>query len=797
MKNIIYQFVLILLFQSTLSMAQMPPKPKTDANIFGHVIDAESREHLPFVSIGIRGTTIGTTTDQTGHFRIINAPVGTYILQASFTGYKTLEILINTEEKKTIEVDFELVRDMMKLDEVVVSASRYADRRTESTTPVNSLSPQLFTNVQALTLSEGLNFAPGLRMETNCSNCGSSQVRMNGLEGSYSQVLINGRPIFSGLASVYGLELIPAAMIDRVEVIKGGSSVIYGSNSIAGTINLKLHDPISNMYEIGSDLGFVGVGLTGSGSPATDKSLNATVSVVSDDGKTGLSVFGFARNRKAFDANDDGFTELVDLKNSTFGTRFSHRLTKRSKMTIDFFNINEDRRGGNRFDYPEHEAEIAESLGHKITTGAATYEQFFGVSDLLSVFFSAQNIDRDSYFGANRSLADYGRTDDLTFNSGINYRKDMKKGTLIFGSDLTSGKLTDNKPGYPDLDNAVVVNDTIVEIPHTDNVVNVKQTATTAGLFAQYEQRFNNLKVMLGVRLDHYDIKDEMTPDADVSGNVFIPRISLLYDINSYLQGRLSYSRGYRAPQIFDEDLHISASGSRRVIHTNAPGLKQENSNSIMASLDFNKLIGKSSFGLLAEGFYTRLSNPFVVELGEPDENGTVVNTRSNSEKGASVQGVNFELNYSPMPDLNLTAGLTLQTSMYEEAQDFNEKHFFKTPDSYGFFALDWAVSKNWTMSANGSYTGSMLVPYFGNTLENPDEGELRTSDPFFDMGFKLNYNLNIGVTKIILYTGVKNIFNSYQRDFDSGLDRDPSYVYGPALPRMIYFGVKVGNMLF
>lgn len=794
-KNIL--IIIILIFTSlTPCFGQMAPTPKTDANIFGHVVDAETKEHLLFVTIGIRGTTIGTTTDQTGHYRIINAPVGTYILQASFTGYKTLEILVNTEEKKTIEIDFELERDMLRLDEVVVSANRYTMHRTETTTPVNSITPQLFANVQALTLSEGLNFAPGLRMETNCSNCGSSAIRMNGLEGNYSQVLINGRPIFSGLAAVYGLEMIPANMIDRVEVIKGGSSVIYGGNAIAGTINLRLRNPVSNTYEIGTDMGVAGVGIDGSGAPSTDKSMNANVSLVSDDGKTGLAMFGFARDRKAFDANGDGFTEMVDLENSTFGARFYQRLSVRSKLNVDFFSINEDRRGGNRFDYPAHEADIAESLEHRVSAGAITYEQFLGESDLLTIVTAAQNINRNSYFGAERSLEDYGKAHDITSNTAITYKKELSNGNLVFGGEMTLGRLKDIDQGYPDFDNAIIENDSIIEIPHSDNVVNIKQDQTKTGIFAQYEYRYNKLKVMAGARLDYYDIKNVVSPDANASNTVFVPRISMLYDIGRYLQGRLSYARGYIAPQIYDEDLHIGVSGARRVIYENAPGLEQENSDSFMASLDFNKLIGTSGVGFLVEGFYTKLNNPFLVEFGEPDAEGNVINTRSNSEKGASVHGVNFELNYNPFSDLNLSAGFTLQSSIYGEEQDFGEKHFFKTPGSYGYFAMDWDLNKNWSMAANGNFTGSMLVPYFGNTIENPEAGELRTSDPFFDMGLKLNYNVNIGVTKIVLYTGVKNIFNSYQNDFDSGIDRDPSYVYGPAQPRMVYFGVKVGNML-
>jgi outer membrane receptor for ferrienterochelin and colicins len=799
MKNFILLFLIINLYIQTPVAAEQIPgtRPVTDANIFGHVLDAETGEHLPFVSIGIKGTSIGTTTDQTGHFTIINAPVGTYILQASYTGYKTIEKLITTEKGKTIEADFELERDMLRLDEVVVTGSRYEQRRSESPTITSSLTPLLFSNVQALVLGEGLNYTPGLRMETNCSNCGFNQVRINGLEGPYSQILINGRPIFSGLAAVYGLELIPANMIDRVEVVRGGSSVLYGSNAIAGTINLRLKDPVSNVYEIGSDIGLVGAGLKEAAAPALDRSLNANVSVVSSSHKTGLSIFGFSRNREPFDANDDGFTELVLLKNTTFGSRVYQRLSNRSKLTADFFRVNEYRRGGNRFDYPVHQSDIAESLAHRITTGGLTFEQFLRESDMISMFVSAQHIERDSYYGAERSLADYGYTEDITMNAGANYRAEVTNGMLIFGADLTAGKLSDQKLGYPDIDNAVIENDSVISIPYIENTILAKQNSMTSGVYVQYERNFERLKVSAGGRFDYYQITNEVSTDAGTTGGVFVPKVSFLYTISPFLQGRLSYARGYRAPQIFDEDLHLSASGSRKVIYRNQPGLKQENSNGLTASLDFNKMIGKTSVGLLVEGFYTQLTNPFNIEFGEPDENGTTVYLRGNSEKSAAVQGINIELNMSPWQKYNLTAGYNIQSSRYEEAQEFDEKRFLRTPNNYGFFSVDWKLDRKWSVSASGSHTGSMLVPYFGPDLENPEDGELRQSRQFFDLGLKVGYNIRISETKMNFYAGVKNLLNSYQSDFDFGIDRDPSYVYGPSAPRMVYVGFKFGNNLF
>lgn len=215
-----------------------------------------------------------------------------------------------------------------------------------------------------------------------------------------------------------------------------------------------------------------------------------------------------------------------------------------------------------------------------------------------------------------------------------------------------------------------------------------------------------------------------------------------------------------------------------------------------MASLDFNKKLGKVSFDLLAEAFYTQLNDAFVSDYGEPDETGVVVYTRTNAAGGATVQGVNLELNIVPGNRFSFKSGFTIQSSKYEEAQEFDEKRFFRTPDNYGYLTLDWTPVSSFGVSTTANYTGKMLVPYFGNQIDDPDSGELRESDPFFDLGLKLRYDFKLNGATLRVFGGMKNIFNSYQDDFDKGIDRDPGYIYGPTLPRTVYFGVKIGNML-
>jgi len=261
------------------------------------------------------------------------------------------------------------------------------------------------------------------------------------------------------------------------------------------------------------------------------------------------------------------------------------------------------------------------------------------------------------------------------------------------------------------------------------------------------------------------------------------------------LQLRTAYARGFRAPQVFDEDLHLETSGARQVLHRNDENLKQETSNSYTASLSYSRQTHYWQYQFLVEGFITRLQYPFANEFGTPDENGVVIYTRKNAEEGATVQGINLEFNASPTRRLQFQSGFTFQKSAFEEPQEFNEKRFFRSPSRYGFASLNYTPVQGFDVSVTTNYTGPMLVPYFGPRLPNPDQGELLTSGSFIDTGIKLGYNISITkFIKIQINAGVKNIFNSYQDDFDTGIERDPAYIYGPTNPRSIYFGLKFGS---
>jgi len=781
MRNYSYIIAFILLFALN-SNAQ-----KTDAMLFGGVKSGE--EHIPFATITIKGTTIGTAADATGHFKMTDIPLGNQTIIISAIGYKPFEQMYVFEKGKSITVQVELEPDNIGIEQIVVSADRNAKSRREAGTIVNSINSKIFERTQNVTLSEGLNFAPGLRMENNCQNCGFSQVRMNGLEGAYSQILINSRPVFSGLAGVYGLELIPANMIERVEIIRGGGSAMYGSNAIAGTINLILKDPIINNFGVSSTYAAIP---GNSGELSNDYNLNFNGSFVSDDYKTGMSIYGFTRTRNPYDANDDGFSEIALIENTTMGARIFQRVGNRGKLTFDYFNINEFRRGGNKFELPLHESDITESVKHKINSGSLSFDLLLRESDKFSVFFSSQAVDRGSYYGANQDLSAYGQTDDFTYTSGIQYVRQLgnflfSPATLTSGFEVNGSSLIDSKLAYYNPEEDV----------HYGNTLVADQKVSTQAAFLQSEWKMDKILLTTGLRFDHYLVSDNAQNNNNISGDVFSPRLSLLYNFTNFLQFRTGFAKGFRAPQIFDEDLHVETSGSRKVIHINDENLKQETSNSFSASLDYSTQFNMWQIQFLIEGFYTQLINPFANVYGTSDGNGVVIYTRRNAEKGAVVKGINMEFNASPSARLQLQSGFTIQNSKFEEAQEFGEVKFFRSPDKYGFLSMNYSPGLLFDISLTGNYSGSMLVPYFGPKLENPAEGQLFKTNSFFDAGVKFTYDIKIAeVVKMELSGGVKNIFNSFQSDFDIGVDRDPAYVYGPLSPRTIYFGLKIGNLL-
>ena len=229
--------------------------PVTEGNAVAvHVIEKDSEDNLPGAVVKIKETGQAAVTDADGHCLFRNIPDGTYTLTVRLLGYSTQEKKVSVSRDFAADVHFVMTADVTVTDEVVVSANRNETSRRDAPVVVNVLNNKLFEAVNSSDLAKSLNYQSGLRVENNCQNCGFPQVRINGLEGPYSQILINSRPVVSALSGVYGLEQIPVNMIDRVEVVRGGGSALFGANAVGGTINVITKDPVNNSFQVSSTL---------------------------------------------------------------------------------------------------------------------------------------------------------------------------------------------------------------------------------------------------------------------------------------------------------------------------------------------------------------------------------------------------------------------------------------------------------------------------------------------------------------------------------------------------------------
>ena len=732
--------------------------------ISGHVIEKETEEDIPYATILIVGSGQGTVSNEAGQFQFKNLEEGTYRLRVSAVGYRTLEKSIVVGREYTAVVHFPLEEEAVMVDEVVVSASRTEVSRRDAPVVVNILSPKLFDAVNSTDLAKTLNFQSGLRVENNCQNCGFPQVRINGLDGPYSQILINSRPIISALSGVYGLEQIPTNMIDRVEVVRGGGSALFGANAVGGTINIITKDPIDNSFQISSTMSNLG-------GKSWEQYMGANVSLVAKDNSYGIALYQSYRNRNPYDHDGDSFSELGRLNMNTFGLRGYYRPSQFSRLNIEYHTTNELRRGGNKFDLQPHQSDITEQTKHIINSGGISYDHFWNeYKHKLSTYASLQHTDRDSYYGAQRDTAAYGKTDDLTWVAGAMYVGNYNR--FLFAPSVFTGGLEYQQNSLHDI---------MVGYQR-----DMQQDVHIASAFIQNEWKMQAFSLLAGGRIDRHNL---------IERPILSPRVNLLYKPQDRFQARLTYSTGFRAPQAYDEDLHVTAVGGEGVLIRLADGLREERSNSFSGSVDYTTTFGHWQANVLIEGFYTGLNDVFILEDIGHDANGYAIKERRNGN-GAQVYGANLDAKVAHGKEAVLSLGFTAQRSRYNTPEEWSEGKFttrmMRTPDYYGYFTFTSAPVKNFDFSLSGTYTGDMIVPHYAGYIA---EDRMETTPHFFDLNLKFNYTFILhDHIKLQVNTGVQNILNHFQPDLDQGEFRDSGYFYGPTQPRTLFIGFKIAN---
>lgn len=695
---------------------------------------------------------ISVKTDKSGRFRIVGIEPGNYHIEVYAEGH--IDYVSDAFHLGEDQRGFHIVLSKKISEEVVVTATRTPRIYAEVPVKTEVITQTEIKNKHAQNLAESLSMTTGIRVENKCQNCNFTQVRINGMEGKYSQVLINNSPIFSSMIGVYGLEQIPSEMLDRIEVVKGGGSALYGGNAVAGVINVITKEPQSNQTYLKMHREAI------SGQPFFNVGFRS--SLVSESGNTKAFLFANYKNRESIDLNGDDFSELGSLNNTSFGVDFyNHFPGVKGKLKLGFFRIFEERRGGDLFEKPPHEANLAEWAKSDLVDFSADWDHYLREDLYYNFSFSYLDAERETYYGSHKDPNAYGATQNpiLFLNTQVNYQSSGHLFTL--GAQYKGENLIDRALGY----------DRLVEEEYNE-----------LGLFFQDDFKLSKtFYILAGVRMSKHSLLDRP---------IFIPRMSVLVNFSPDLGWRTTFSTGYRAPQIFDEDLHITQVGGQGMVIENSPDLKEEKSFSLSTGMDFGREFGQSLLQLSVESFYTLLADTFVLSKQEfdPRENALVFERINGSD--SSTYGMSMDFRYTWRSRFSLTLGWTLQRSRLQEPEpDFNSRHFFRTPSSYGYARLNYVNTSILCVEVSAEYTGTMKVPHFSGYIS---EDRLETTDPFVVLDLKLHRPINLtSHYNVKVFIGAFNLLDSYQKDLDKGADRDSGYVYGPSKPRSVYAGFE------
>ncbi|MGA9638951.1 TonB-dependent receptor [Flavobacterium sp.] len=767
MKKNIYLFLILI---------SLPSLAQNKATLSG-IISINS-EHVAGLKISLDDDLLSTLSDSNGFYEFKNIPFGLHSVTVSGKNIQSIKKYSNIKKEHVYTLNFDVTNFQNILNEVVVTGTKTFKRKTQSPVIVNVLDSKTLDNLQVCNLSEGLKFQPGLRVETDCQTCNYQQLRMNGLAGGYSQILINGRPIFSPLMGLYGMEQLPVNMIDRIEVVRGGGSSLYGSSAIGGTVNVITKIPKRDSFELNSTYYNIN-------NQTNDYTVNGNATFVSENRDAGVSLFMTHRERGFYDANSDNFSEIPLIENNSIGANLFFKPTENQKLELSLSNLNEYRFGGEMVDKPAYLTQQSEERKHKIWLGSLDYQINFNKDKSSFITYGAwQNTDRKHYTGIFPDAAleiqnhlenpPYGISTTETLQGGIQLNHKLENflnGTNVFtiGTEYISDKVFDEINSYNYL---------------------VDQHTKDFGSFVQSDwEILPSLNLLSGVRMDFHNL---------VKQAVFSPRLALLYKYKEETQFRLSYGTGFRAPQAFDTDLHIAFAGGgiSRVIYD--PNLIEERSKSFSASVNYDQATENCIAGFTLEGFYTHLNDAFILENSGEDEFGQVFEKQNGD--GATVQGVTIELRANYKKKIQLETGFTFQTSKFNSPVTYIDgvaptRDFLRTPNEYGFANLTFNPTGNWKFNLNYVFTGSMKIAHFAGAA-NYTTDEFLTTKTFSELNTKIGYTI---VNQKIdmdfeIYGGLKNIFNAYQNDFDLGKNRDSNYIYGPALPRTVFIGLKISR---
>lgn len=685
--------------------------------------------------------------------------------------------------------------DAYELDDLEVVSTATRTERLASEIPIRTevLTPELLFSAGVNDLSTAIDYIPGARTEANCQNCGTAEVKLLGLGTGYNQILFDGQPLFSGLASVYGLEHIPTAFIDRIEVVKGGGSSVYGPGAVAGVINILSKEPHSTLME-----GEVSVEAFDGGEISLSGNFVADYSP-SESGFA-ASVYGQWNDSDSIDLNDDGFSDVTRKHFKTYGLKGWAYPTENGRLSVDYGYTTEFRRGGDRMDLVPHESQITEQLEHVWNRGGVRWEQ--SVSDNLSyqIGVSISNVDRDSYYGGvgdvalpgqagfdaaayDEAIADsrklYGYTESKRLYLEALFNHDLGEHYLTWGVQQQEDEVFDEKR---DDTGRSLRSDGSIAARVGENPVADEGYDLTSVLVQDEWSPNARWTVIGGVRADQHSEIDDW---------VYSPRLAVRHTLNSEWILRTSVSTGFRAPEIFDEDFHIEILDDPTRTR-NSPDLVEETSVSTAAGFIWTPQWAENRMQADVELYQSRLTDTFnVPDIVFTDADGAF-KLRENA--GSSrVQGVEANLLYRFTDRIKAEVGMSYNDARFDDDQEILpgvfEDRFLETPYLTGVGQLAYENEDLFDVFLGVVYTGPMIA------VEEVAERVNRSTTDFYVVDLTFAKHFSIGGESgmhLDLLAGVKNLFDERQPDLTSGPNRDTTYFYGPRFPRSYILKARI-----
>ena len=693
MKNIYYLLFFILI---------TPVFSQESQSILGQV----TSENIGLIQakVVLMGTKQKTETDSLGNYIFNNLSAGVYKIQVASIGFEVIKKTITLKENENLIQNFDLRVSQNHLNEVVISGTLKPVRRLESPVPVEVYSPKFFKQNPTASIYEALQNVNGVRPQLNCGVCNTGDIHINGLEGPYTLVLIDGMPIVSSLSTVYGLSGIPNSLVERIEIVKGPASSLYGSEAVGGLINIITKNAI-NAPTFSADV-----------FSTSYRESNVDLGAKFNMGKKAIALFGlnYFKYGNRVDNDKDNFTDVTLSDRISLFQKWTFARKDNRLFTLAARGVYEDRFGGDmRWErkYRGGNQIYGESIYTKRGELLGNYQ--LPTQEKLMVSFSGNVHFQDSRYGTTSYIANQK----IAF-AQLTWDKKINKHDMLLGTALRYNYYDDNTPAT------------------LKNGRNNAEKTFLPGIFAQDEITFNDKnKLLLGLRYDYNSFH----------GSIFTPRMAYKLKLNDNNIIRLNAGTGFRVVNLFTED-HASLTGSREVVIKN--NLKPEQS--ININLNYIKKFNFENgtfIGLETSAFYTRFSNKIINDyLTNPNQ---IIYDNINGY--AISQGITTNL------DVNFANGLKIITGVSILDNRNVENGTSVIPVLTERFTGTWNVSykikeANLTLDYTGNLYGSMKLPLLNNL-----DPRSPNSPTHSIQNIQITYS---GLKNFEIYAGVKNVLN-------------------------------------